>query len=467
MSNRSFTLNIFSNEEIPERIKTQYHGFLPGRHTAKNLIKWMESEWLRKSAPPTETAKEVMKETDLETAIALLLDRLHNDSTDKNEEALLLGQIDPGNEIAITYLAELTEPNQWQETRVIGASQLRQIDSSNEAAITALVDVIQSDESSGDDVLAAAESLAEIDPGNESAIVSLVEELQATEHEFLYWVLATSLGRIDPGNPTAINTLVQLIETTKKYCCSEEFLNTPSDMEGTDEHGFCYPQNRCHLAARSLGEIDFGNEFAITTLTQLIDPTQDEFIIDDYTRYQAAKSLGLIAPGNEKAIAVLIELIEQSHKDEDWGFFFEAVESLGVIGTGNEKAIAALERLIQAGDYDYSVAESLERIEPGNQTAITALVELILDGEDKDELVADSLERILQGDQYAKVVTALKNYMTDQVFKHHRYFYFYQSCHDVLWRCAQNMSYPDFYRAWHSEPSSIQSTEDQATDITS
>jgi hypothetical protein len=29
------------------------------------------------------------------------------------------------------------------------------------------------------------------------------------------------------------------------------------------------------------------------------------------------------------------------------------------------------------------------------------------------------------------------------------------------------MSYPDFYRTWHSEPSSIQSTEDQATDITS
>ncbi|MFB2878653.1 hypothetical protein [Floridanema aerugineum] len=29
--------------------------------------------------------------------------------------------------------------------------------------------------------------------------------------------------------------------------------------------------------------------------------------------------------------------------------------------------------------------------------------------------------------------------------------YFY--CYEVLWHCAKNMSYPDFYRAWHSQQS--------------
>ncbi len=218
-------------------------------------------------------------------------------------------------------------------------------------------------------------------------------------------------------------------------------------------------------SAESLGKIDPGNETAINTLVELIHPTQEEYIQDDSIRVQAAHSLGRIVPSNEIAISTLVDVI-QTQKDEDT--VLDAIISLGEVSKGNELAINALVKLIQNGwDQEERVAETLGKIDPGNEIAITTLVKLILDGGDEDEIVADSLEQILQGAQYPKVVTALKNYMIDEVFKHHRYFYFYQSCHDVLWRCAQNMSYPDFYRAWHSEPSSIQSTEDQATDITS
>jgi hypothetical protein len=45
------------------------------------------------------------------------------------------------------------------------------------------------------------------------------------------------------------------------------------------------------------------------------------------------------------------------------------------------------------------------------------------------------------------------------------------SCHwqsyEVLWHCAQKMTYPDFYQAWHSEPSPVQTLETQLTDIPS
>ena len=269
MSNRWFTVRIISKEEIPEQVKMHYHGFLPGRLTAKNMLKWMESNWRKKSASPTETAKEVLKETDRETAISFLAEMLEDDTTHNDEVALLLGQIDPSNKRAIAYLVELTQPNMWGENRLKYASKLGQITLGKEAAIATLIEMIQSDETSGDEVLKAVESLVEIDPGNQ----------------------------------------------------------------------------------------------------------------------------------------------------------------------------------------------------PGNETAIITLVELILDGEDKDTIVADSLERILQGNEFPKVVAALKHYMTDQVFKDN--ICFYTACHDVIWRCAENMSYPDFYRAWQGEPSSVQHSENPIADIAS
>jgi hypothetical protein len=36
--------------------------------------------------------------------------------------------------------------------------------------------------------------------------------------------------------------------------------------------------------------------------------------------------------------------------------------------------------------------------------------------------------------------------MTDQVYEDN--FFFYSACHNVLWYCAQNMTYPAFYQAW-------------------
>jgi hypothetical protein len=160
-----------------------------------------------------------------------------------------------------------------------------------------------------------------------------------------------------------------------------------------------------------------------------------------------AESLWKIDPGNEKAITTLVELIE-SAEDEDTRS--EVVCILGEIGTGNEKAINVLVELIQNECYeDHIVAESLGKIDPGNEMAINTLLELILNGWDEDEVAANSLKSILQGNQFPKVVTALKHYMTEQVYEDN--FFFYSACHDVIWRCAQNMSYPEFYQAWHRE----------------
>jgi hypothetical protein len=371
-----------------------------------------------------------------------------------------LGQIDPGNQTAIATLVDFTQPdielNMFEEQRVSAASNLAKIAPGNEAAITALVDVIQTafyEDSYEENTLEAAKSLARIDPGNKTATDFLVKRIEKGIDEYELWVAADSLGRIDPGNETAIATLVQLVNVAKdKYLrhlgallnlSEETSLISLSELKILIKH--------CHLLAESLGEINSDNETAITTLEELLNPLNpnlDKDILN--ARCYVAESLGKIDPGNKTAIAILVELIQKTEDEETRS---EAVRILGEIGTGNEKAIAALIELIQnGGDEDELVAtaESLGKIDPGNEIAIATLVKLILNGRDEDEIAANSLNSILQGDQFPKVVTALKHYMTDLVYENN--FSFYSACHDVLWRCAQNMTYPDFYQAWHHPP---------------
>jgi HEAT repeat protein/energy-coupling factor transporter ATP-binding protein EcfA2 len=466
-----------------------YHGFLPARETTDNLIKWRDSD-LRNSVPPAEIAREVLKETDSITAISLLVNLLESEDIDQEEVALLLGQIDPGNEMAITILVkEIVD--YWHEPESLEqkVEKLQQVDPGNETVIDFLFDQIQS---FGGEYI---ESLAKFAPGNQAAIAYLVEELQTVEydHEYAYWLLATGLGKIDLGNKIAIATLVQLIDSSKKYYCSEEFLKYPgnldqslcnvegleafvSDMEDfvhsleemvvtpefedsfpDDTQSFAFYKNRCILSVRSLGEIDPGNKIAISALVELIAPNQDEFILDDETRRYAAYILGKIDPGSEKAITVLIELMHKSHENKDWSLLLDVINSLGIIGKGNEKAISALVNLIQTTkNYGICVeaAENLGKIDLGNEISITTLIKLILTDWGEVEGMPERLEGILQGErQFPKVVKALKHYMTEEVFIDK--FFFYRSCHNVLWRCAQNMSYPDYYRAWHGKPSSV------------
>jgi hypothetical protein len=43
----------------------------------------------------------------------------------------------------------------------------------------------------------------------------------------------------------------------------------------------------------------------------------------------------------------------------------------------------------------------------------------------------------------------LKEYIQDEVYRND--FERFKHCYDVLWHCAQNMTYPAFYQAWHQQ----------------
>ncbi|MEH2464723.1 HEAT repeat domain-containing protein, partial [Nostoc sp.] len=116
------------------------------------------------------------------------------------------------------------------------------------------------------------------------------------------------------------------------------------------------------------------------------------------------------------------------------------------IDPGNKDAIAALVQLLQSTTVDddtrRQAADSLEKIGTGNKDAIAALVQLLQSTTVDDYtrwLAAYSLGKILQNNQDCSVaVKALS-----------RYWRLNDDCYNLVWNCAQNMPYPDFYQAWH------------------
>ncbi len=52
--------------------------------------------------------------------------------------------------------------------------------------------------------------------------------------------------------------------------------------------------------------------------------------------------------------------------------------------------------------------------------------------------------------QYAGVVSVLKHYLADEVYSND--FDRFNHSYKVIWHCAQNLPYPDFYQAWHNPP---------------
>ncbi|WP_371641083.1 hypothetical protein [Tolypothrix sp. NIES-4075] len=47
-----------------------------------------------------------------------------------------------------------------------------------------------------------------------------------------------------------------------------------------------------------------------------------------------------------------------------------------------------------------------------------------------------------------QVVIALKEYLSEKFYKNSSYRY--EAVFNIIWHCAENMTYPEFYKAWHS-----------------
>ena len=242
----------------------------------------------------------------------------------------------------------------------------------------------------------ASESPDKINTVNSQEIADLLEVIETSPSGYTRLDAVLLLEKIGQGNPQAISGLVKIMANTK----SEDIR---------------------WMAAETLEKIGQGNRSAIANLQNIIANTESEDI-----RWRVAASLGRIDPGNCKAIAELVNVITttEDEKTRMWA------------------------------------AQSLGEINPGNREAIAVLVKLIETTEDEDTRwrLALSLPKILTTpQQYAGVVTALKHNLSDGVDQNN--FKRFHPSYNVLWNCAENLPYPEFYQAWHNPPTSPHSGE--------
>ncbi len=128
-----------------------------------------------------------------------------------------------------------------------------------------------------------------------------------------------------------------------------------------------------------------------------------------------------------------------------------AISSLWKIGTGNPQAISTLISLIDNCLDEATrcqAASNLAQIDCGNPVAITALFDLLSNSQRSYRQATQALVEILRGNlcSCSIVVSRLRDLIS---IDYKNDFNRYKACYEVIWHCAQNMAYPDFYQSWH------------------
>jgi len=402
-------------------------------------------------------AAEILGKIDKDNPVAIetLLDSIRNYRPKDNryQAAESLARIGKNNPVAISALVELIRTSRNKVTRWRAAECLGKIDKDNPVAISALVELSRN--SNEKTRWSAADSLGKIGKDNPVAIAALVELIRNSGAESTRCQAIKSLGAIGKNHPEAISALVELLGTSQgEYtrmiaaeCLVKIDNNNPVTLSALVELlGTSYNMylNLSELVNK-LEKIGQNNPVAISALAELLGTSQNP-----YTGFIATECLGAIGKDNPVAIAELVELIRNSGNED---IRCRLAECLGKIDKNNPVAIATLVELIRnSGNPDTlcRAASSLGKIDIGNSVAIATLIELIPNYHPEYSIFdpADSLREIMKGKHFATAVSGLKNRLTSEIYKND--FGRNERCHEVLWECAENMTYPDFYQAWHA-----------------
>ena len=430
-------------------------------------------------------ARVALKETSRQRAVEALLEltQASQNASIRCESAEIIGEIDKTNSKAIEVLEDLIHTYQNESICYQAASSLGKIDKTNPKVVAYLSQLIQNSQNR-DLLWQSVYALKELGSFNPKiaveALVKLIQKLTSENDIFLCELAVDSLGKIGKYDFIAIKALI-------------EFIQNPH-----------YPDKRIRLrAVHNLGKIGQHNSGRVNILVKIIQSYLDEDISKIAINY-----LGVIGKSNSKAVEALVELSQKSqyksisyqaynllenienpkplltddkivdlikNSQDEWTSLFWA-EELVKIDKNNSLAIATLVEITQiskSAKDRMRAAQTLGEIGQCKATAINTLVELICNSYDdalhlKDRIYWESsliLASILEEHHMVKVVTALKDYISDQTYEEDNERF--SGCCRVIWNCAQNIPYQDFYYAWHSNSSTVQALENQIIDIAS
>ena len=444
-------------------------------------------EWVSFFDSIEKSTRAILTEIDRERAITILVKLIYSLTDERIREDVVevLVKIGKGNQTAITTLCDLIRSSVDKDTSDKVIDLLGKIGQGNEIAITTLCDLIRSsaDENTSNKAIA---SLEEIGQGNEMAITTLCNLLHHSKDKYDIYktaFIAFKLGRIDLDNQTAITILddiIRLSEDIFSRSISEYYLKqiVSKDQTNTLTSDINKQSNKLGIIDANqlisymklaktefqiedaLKENDHKNEILINSLCNLAYSLTDEDTLS-WAVY-ALYILGKIGQYNKEVITILCDLVrsftyKNTYKKKfsltKFSIIHFALSFLGTIEQGNETAISALTDFINFSKQKdnfmlLNAVESLSKIDPNNQKMIPTLINLLYSSSGRIHhwQAADILEEIVQEEQMPEVVTTLKYYLLKNNYESCFKRYSYQ----ILWKCAQTLSYPEFYQAWHA-----------------
>ena len=412
--------------------------------------------------------KNAVNHPEILTKVLELIKKDANKLTNGNQ--ILFRKIYFRNIKAIIALTELMRRTQDEDTQIIAASYLGKIDPANNQAIDLIVNKIKLCETK-EKLKFIIYILGDIGHNNQKALDTLLNLISFSQDKDICITVIISLGEIACVNPKATTILQEL----RNHSSDEYILDFGKHILSKVNHGCKYffslsitkkpilsitriPYELYKLQATSQNEetqkflekiivkvISSNKIEAIDALVELIRDSQYREL-----RWEIIDTLGEIGAGNKTAIDALVELINNS---EEANIRFQAVENLGEIDPNNPIVIDTLIDLISIRQQIIFPSSLLSRIGEfgyGNPKAINALVELIKNSDnDYRKNAAENLNKILTNKYMVKVVVELKETLSQggNVNNVEQY----KDCVEVLWKCAQNMTYPEFYQAWSRE----------------
>jgi hypothetical protein len=257
--------------------------------------------------------------------------------------------------------------------------------------------------------------------------------------------IAEALTTFDNYFELGINILIEIIETTdKKYQCERAIVSLGrvefkianllskkhSEIVALLEHflQLNWGDRICCRGAESLLKIDPSNEIAFSALLDILKSNREYWI-----RFCATRVLLKYSVNHKKVLKVLLELTHTSH-DDFYKLLNHSVEKIGEFHLHEESCtdflIFGYIRLIKCYEEDRNTKD------------IHACIYLNYD-ENLLTLSTD-LQQILKPEYFPNVIKSLKQYLDDKYYK--KTSYRYEAAYNLIWYCAQNMNYLDFYK---------------------
>ncbi|HBW58207.1 MAG TPA: hypothetical protein DEF27_10535, partial [Oscillatoriales bacterium UBA8482] len=114
----------------------------------------------------------------------------------------------------------------------------------------------------------------------------------------------------------------------------------------------------------------------------------------------------------------------------------------------------------------FNLAQALLKINPENLKITQYFIDLFKQTDNVE--IYNSIKYVLTESISVKeamklVVISLKDFLDEYNQKNN--YLKYQASYEILWHCAQHMSYPEFYQAWHEPDTTTEQLETQYNDL--